>query len=86
MPQKALSFVIIGIIWLFLFSIPLGQGRTVFDVAHHYVVDSTPVHWILGQVDETISETDRVSRRAGDWVESNQEKLSQSESYYDFTE
>lgn len=84
MSNKFGMLILGGFLWLLLFSIPVGQGKTLFDVAHHYIVNSGPVHWIVNQFNEKIAETDR--NRAPLWLEESREKLSRSEPYYDFSE
>lgn len=88
MSKKAGIFIIFGLIWLFLFSIPVGQGKVVFDVASYYIVSSRPVYWLLGQIDETVANTEAGSLRKSsqNWVDSSREKLTQSDKLYDYTE
>jgi hypothetical protein len=38
--RKAIFFIFSGIVWLFLFSAPVGRNLTVFDVAQSFVVKS----------------------------------------------
>lgn len=51
MLKKALKkigiFTIFGIIWLFIFSIPISSNKKIFQFFHYYIVDTTPIHWIL---------------------------------------
>ena len=50
MLRKTLLFAGLGFVWLFLYSIPLGQGKNVYNIAHYYIVDTRPVHWIISKV------------------------------------
>lgn len=47
MIRNFISFLIFGFVWLFLFSIPVGHGRVLFDVGHYYFVDTKPVRWLI---------------------------------------
>lgn len=47
MIRNFISFLIFGFVWLFLFSIPVGHGRVLFDVGHYYFVDTKPVRWMI---------------------------------------
>ncbi len=39
-----MKFLVYGIIWLFIFSIPVqGGSKKLFDLGQHYIVDSRPV-------------------------------------------
>lgn len=88
MSKKAGTFIIFGLIWLFLFSIPVGQGKVLFDVASYYIVSSRPVDWLLGQIDETVANTEESSLRKSSqiWMDSGREKLTQGDKLYDYTE
>lgn len=50
MLRKTILFAGLGFVWLFLFSIPVGRGKSVYDIAHYYIVDTRPVHWVIGKV------------------------------------
>jgi hypothetical protein len=52
----------LGILWLFLFSLPVGKGKSLYEVLHYYIVDTQPVHWIVdkaqGGYEATIEKTE----------------------------
>ena len=90
MPKKILIFVAIGLAWVFLLSIPVGQGKLFFDIAHHYLVDSKPVHWVFGQFYRTVAETksasesiskgfDSASDQSKTWYQNSRDSLSQKD-------
>lgn len=94
MPKKLAVFVLSGVAWIFLLSIPVGQGKMFFDLAYTYLVDTKPVHWVFGQFTETVSRTRSASEYLGQgiqdqtrdatestqaWYERNRNALSQSE-------
>lgn len=47
MMRNLISFLVFGFVWLFLFSIPVGHNRILFDVGHYYFVDTKPVRWLI---------------------------------------
>ena len=55
--QKIGHFLLLGTIWLFLFSIPVGYKKNLFAVGHHYIVDTRPVHWIIAQIENLSQNT-----------------------------
>lgn len=63
-------FVLTGVLWVFLLSIPVGQGRTLFDLAHYFLVDTAPVNWISGQFSKTVAKTQSASETAGESAKS----------------
>jgi hypothetical protein len=77
--QKFSVFVLCGIAWLFLFSIPMSQTKNLFEVLHFYVVDTRPVQWVLGKAQTTyhttIEATESVAQPA---ARSGREALGQS--------
>ena len=48
--KKLVIFLIIGIVWLFLFSIPLKNDKLLFNILHFYIVDTKPVHWLKEKI------------------------------------
>lgn len=88
MSKKIGVFLLIGFVWLFLFSIPVGHGKRLFDIAAHYIVSSQPVLWLMGQIDETVAKTDETPLRNNgqNWMDSGRDKLSQSDRLYDYSE
>lgn len=69
MPRLIAKFVIAGIAWVFLLSIPVGQGKIAFDLAHFFLVDSTPVHWVSSQFSKTVAKTEEATQSARDSTE-----------------
>jgi len=39
-----------GVVWLFLFSIPIGHGKTLYQLGQHYIIRTTPVQWLGRQI------------------------------------
>jgi hypothetical protein len=35
-----------GFIWLFLFSIPIGHGKTLYQLGQHYIIKTSPIQWM----------------------------------------
>jgi hypothetical protein len=62
--QKFSIFLLSGVAWLFLFSVPLGQSKNLFEVLHFYVVDTRPVQWILGHAQTTYQTTIEATNEA----------------------
>jgi hypothetical protein len=48
--KKLVIFLIFGMIWLFIFSIPISGDKKFFQVSYYYIVDTRPVHWILEKI------------------------------------
>ena len=71
----------LGLLWLFLFALPIGKGKTLHGILHYYLVDTRPVHWVVGKVvgsyDATLEATDDVGEAAST---AGNERLSQGES------
>lgn len=69
----------VGALWLFLFSVPVGRGKQLFDVLHYYVVDTTPVNWVIRIVGLGITTTGETAKQtADDIVGRVDDKLTQS--------
>ncbi len=66
MARNISLFLLLGVLWVFLLSIPVGQGRTVYDLAHYFLVDTAPVNWISGQFSKTVAKTQTTSETAGE--------------------
>lgn len=56
----------VGALWLFLFSIPVGRGKQLFDVLHYYVVDTAPVNWVIKMVGMGITTTGETAKQTAD--------------------
>ena len=41
--RKVFWFFTMGLIWLFVFSLPIGHDKQLFSVGYYYVVDTKPV-------------------------------------------
>lgn len=35
-----------GFIWLFLLSIPIGHGKTLYQLGQHFIIKTTPIQWL----------------------------------------
>lgn len=57
MARNISIFFGMGLLWLFLFSLPVGKGKSLYEVMHYYVVDTRPVHWMVGKVQGTYEST-----------------------------
>lgn len=64
MPRIIAMFMLAGLAWVFLLSIPVGQGKTAFDLAHYFLVDSAPVNWISQQFSKTVAKTETATEDA----------------------
>lgn len=62
--RKLFIFVIFGVIWLFLFSIPTSSGKKFFQVCYYYIVDTRPVHWIVEKVSSGAKTTEHDAKEA----------------------
>lgn len=39
-------FLAAGFVWLFLFSIPIGRGKTLYQLGQHYVIKTASIQWL----------------------------------------
>lgn len=39
-------FLAAGLAWLILFSLPVGQGKTLYQLGQHFIIKTAPVQWI----------------------------------------
>ena len=46
-----LRFAIFGLIWLFIFAIPVSPSKRVFQVLFESIVNTKPGHWISGYLE-----------------------------------
>jgi hypothetical protein len=46
MLRTAGLFLLTGFIWLFLFSLPIGQGKTLYKLGQHYIIRTAPIQWL----------------------------------------
>jgi len=47
--KKIFIFLIYGFVWLFIFSIPVGNGKNLFQIGYFYIVDTKPIKWLLNK-------------------------------------
>lgn len=62
--KKLFAFLFLGLIWLFLFSIPVGNDKKLFQVCYHYIVDTRPVHWVTNKVSMGAKTTENTAKEA----------------------
>lgn len=43
-------FLAAGIVWLFLFSLPIGQGKTLYQLGQHFIIKTSPVQWLGNKI------------------------------------
>jgi hypothetical protein len=55
--MRLVIFLAYGLVWLFLFSIPLEGSTRLFQVGYYYIVDTKFVHFITDFVKEGTSKT-----------------------------
>ena len=46
-----MKFLALGIVWLFILSIPVGYQKTLFNLGYFYIVDTFPVHWTIDKIE-----------------------------------
>lgn len=67
-----------GLVWLFLFSIPIGHGKTLYQLGQHYIIKTAPIQWIGAKIstgyEATLEAADE--RTATNSVKELSEKLS----------
>ena len=79
MLQKFSVFLLCGVAWLFLFSVPMGQSKNLFEVLHFYIVDTRPVQWVLGKAQTSYHSTIEATHSGQKTImESGQDAVSQS--------
>lgn len=77
MLRSLFIFFISGIIWLFLFSIPVGhQGKRLFHLGYYYLVDTRPVHFVTNLISKTAHQTEDKANETFDDVVQKMEKNS----------
>lgn len=54
---STMHFLFYGLIWLFIFSCPVGKSKKLFDLGHEYIVDSKPVHEVTSYVSSIFNKT-----------------------------
>lgn len=68
MIRNLITFLIFGFVWLFLFSMPVGHGKRLFDVGYYYFVDTRPVHWFFEKFNIGVQESQSKASEAVDKV------------------
>lgn len=53
--QKIMAFFIMGLVWLFLFSIPVGHHKQFYHVGYFYIVDTKPIHVTENAIDKSLN-------------------------------
>ena len=43
-------FLAAGLAWLILFSLPVGQGKTLYQLGQHFIIRTAPVQWIGNKI------------------------------------
>lgn len=80
MARNISIFFGLGLVWLFVFSLPVGKGKTLYSVLNYYVVDTRPVHWVVGKVQGGYDATLEGTEEASDGIQArSRETLSQGE-------
>ncbi len=76
MIRNIFVFLLSGILWLFIFSIPVGHHhKRVFDLGFYYIVDTRLVHLVTDLVSSTAQKT---GDKANDVVDDVVNKVDQS--------
>lgn len=39
-----------GLVWLFLFSLPIGHGKTLYQLGQHFIIQTAPVQWLGSKI------------------------------------
>ncbi|MBM3382337.1 MAG: hypothetical protein FJY29_07835 [Betaproteobacteria bacterium] len=39
-----------GLTWLFLFSLPIGSGKTLYQLGQHFIIKTSPVQWLGSKI------------------------------------
>ena len=60
--KSLLTFFISGLIWLFIFSIPVGhEGKKLYSVGYFYLVDTKPVHFVTHFLFSAANKTEKTA-------------------------
>ncbi|BBH51907.1 hypothetical protein [Fluviispira sanaruensis] len=62
--KKLIAFLFVGLIWLFIFSIPLGEGRRFFNFCYSHIVDTRPVKWVKEKVSSGAKTSENTAKEA----------------------
>jgi hypothetical protein len=52
--KRSLLFFLSGVLWLFVYSIPVGSGKILFEVSSEYVVRSAPSLWLQSRLNRVV--------------------------------
>ncbi len=78
MLKSLLIFLLMGFVWLFIFSIPVGtHGKKVFHLGYFYFVDTKFIHSLTGLVSKTAHQTEN---KANDVLDDVVHKMEQKNS------
>lgn len=66
--RKSLMAFGLGVVWLYVFSIPVDAEKRIFDVGYEHMVNIKPVHWMVGKVRNYFDETSAVAGKSRDAV------------------
>jgi len=64
--RSLFSFLLFGFVWLFVFSIPVGHNRLLFDVGHYYFVETAPVRWLIEKFNIGLKQSESKASQAVD--------------------
>ena len=82
MARNLTIFFGMGVVWLFVFSIPIGKGKSIYEVLHYYVVDTRPVQWVaqkvLGSYEATLDATETAQQNSDKAWRSSRDKVQES--------
>lgn len=54
---SVVKFLFCGFVWLFIFSVPVGNSKKLFDVGHEYIVDSDIANAIKSYISSFFNKT-----------------------------
>ena len=77
--RSLITFLWMGILWLFIFSIPIShQGRTLYSIGHYYLVDTKFIHhtssFIVSSATKIKELTQELFQSALDKIDSDKNK------------
>lgn len=55
-----------GLAWLFLFSFPIGHGKTLYKLGQHYIIQTTPMQWVGKKISTGYEATLEATNESGD--------------------
>ncbi|KAB8030613.1 hypothetical protein [Fluviispira multicolorata] len=60
--KKLFGFLFVGLIWLFIFSIPVGEGKRLYNICYTYIVDTRPVRWVKEKISSGAKTTENTAK------------------------